>query len=240
MNVLERRFFTPTSIRAIRAADPALSAGMVTGYASTWHSTSSDLGQFVERCAPGCFARSIAKGDDVFALVGHNPDLVVGRSKNHSLRLKEDSTGLYHECDVAATSVGRDLVELVRRGDLSEMSFAFTVDPDGEDWSEIDDPNEDDRSQCRRVKLRTLKSVRLHDVSYTPYPAYSGTSVSAQPTVHISSSSRSFDSYFPHGIPAEIRSRVPDVRERFEQLRTRQEREAQARRRSLTHLVLGI
>jgi hypothetical protein len=60
------------------------------------------------------------------------------------------------------TSRGRDVAELLRRGDVDSMSFGFSVPSGGDSWSS--DGNE-----------RTLKSVRLHEVSLVSFPAYPGT-----------------------------------------------------------------
>lgn len=238
---LERRF-APVSLRAQRAADPATSAGQVVGYASTWRNY-ANLGDFVERCAAGCFARSLSRGaDSVYACLGHDPNLIVGRCKNGTLRLREDENGLHHECDLAPTSTGKDVFALISRGDVNEMSFAFTVDPDdGEDWSEVDDPTEPDPTLRRRVRLRTLKNVQLMDVAYTPSPAYTGTSATAKAPYF--NSARSFTDLFPDGAPLEVRSRVPNLRQNFEALRARRERETEEivkRRRNLANLILSI
>jgi len=58
--------------------------------------------------------------------------------------------------------MGRDAAELLRRGDVDSMSFGFSVPRGGDEWS-------DDGMR------RTLKSVRLHEVSIVAFPAYSGT-----------------------------------------------------------------
>ena len=60
------------------------------------------------------------------------------------------------------TSLGRDTAELLKRGDVDSMSFGFSVPAGGDEWSQ-------DGTQ------RTLKSVRLHEVSIVAFPAYSAT-----------------------------------------------------------------
>ncbi|HTX14753.1 MAG TPA: HK97 family phage prohead protease [Candidatus Baltobacteraceae bacterium] len=235
---LERRF-TPTRMQAIRSADPTLSAGTITGYAATFGPLSSgDLGGFRERVGPGAFDKSISSGDDVYACVNHDPSLLLGRRKNGTLRLSTDAIGLRCSCDLPPTSVARDAFQLIQRGDLSEMSFGFNVDgDDGESWDFEPDP--DDRS--RSIRVRTLRCVRLFDVSAVCSPAYPNTSVSANSAPHFNS--RAFDAYFPADCPLEIRSRIPDIRQRFEATRARREREeeeARRKRRNLTNLILSI
>lgn len=107
------------------------SAGKVSGYASVFFDPKNPgseiklTGGVVERIRPGAFARALREKHDVHALINHNADLVVGRVKAGTLRLAEDRTGLKYEIDVADTNVGRDIVESVRRGDVSGASFSF-------------------------------------------------------------------------------------------------------------------
>ena len=118
---------------------------------------------FRERINPGAFAESL-EADDIRALFNHNPDLILGRNKSETLRLREDETGLHMEIDVPDTTVGRDLLESVARGDISQASFAFqTIDAS---WDTVDGTD-----------VRTLEKVRLFDVSPVTYPFYEATDV---------------------------------------------------------------
>jgi len=198
MHIIERRFNT-AKVRATEISSAPNSPGNLTGYASVANSLSEDLGGFRERVANGAFRNSLLARADVRALVNHDPSLIIGRTANGSLRLSEDPTGLRMECDVADTSYGRDLISSVKRGDISQMSFAFQAED--EDWSEEDDPENPDE----RISIRTLKSVKLLDVSAVTYPAYASTSItSMQPTVM----ERSHNQLFPYGLPQEVRSRL--------------------------------
>jgi phage head maturation protease len=82
--------------------------------------------------APGAFSRSLPEFPDVLALVEHDTNRVLGRTTNGTLKLLEDERGLRVEIDPAPTSYGRDLVELVRRGDVGGMSFRFKPYPSGD------------------------------------------------------------------------------------------------------------
>jgi HK97 family phage prohead protease len=113
---------------------------------------------FTEEVAPGAFAESIAK-DDVRALINHNPDLVLGRNKSGTLRLSEDAAGLLTEIEPPDTQPARDLLVLLKRGDISQMSFGFRTLDDA--WSSVDG-----------MPHRTLKRVQLFDVSPVTFPAY--------------------------------------------------------------------
>jgi hypothetical protein len=139
----------------------------ITGYAAVFNALSEDLGWFREKIAPGAFAESLRRGDDVRALVNHDANLVLGRSASGTLRMSEDATGLLVEIDPPDTQVARDLVVSMERGDITQMSFGFYTER--QEWDETKDPI-----------VRTLLQVRLFDVSVVTYPAYPQTDVSVR------------------------------------------------------------
>src|SRR5690348_17208033 len=103
------------------------------GYAALFNSESKDLGGFRERIAPGAFTRTLKEGGDVKALVNHDPNQVLGRTKNGTLKLEQDDRGLKFRVKLNPQSQAhRDLHASIARGDLDECSFAFTC-PDGGD-----------------------------------------------------------------------------------------------------------
>lgn len=129
------------------------------GYASVFESTSQNLGGFVERVAPGAFKKTLQEAD-VRALFNHDQNQLLGRVSSGTLRLQEDEKGLRYEVDLPNTQLGRDLTELLRRGDITGSSFGFRTIED--DWSETREG----------YPLRTLRQVALVDVSPVVYPAY--------------------------------------------------------------------
>jgi len=149
-----------------RAATEVRAEGRkLVGYAAVF-GQEARIADFVEKIAPGAFSRSLAAGDDILALADHDPKRVLARTKSGTLRLSEDERGLRFELDVPDTTVGRDILALAQRGDLGGMSFGFSVEEGGDDWSGV---------------YRTLRAVKLHEVSVVQsFPAYSGTSVSAR------------------------------------------------------------
>src|SRR5690606_3344768 len=68
------------------------------------------------------------------------------------------------EIDPPDTQWARDLLVSIRRGDVNQMSFAFTV-------------MDEEFSKENGENIRILKKVRLHDVSVVTYPAYPQTDV---------------------------------------------------------------
>jgi HK97 family phage prohead protease len=131
------------------------------GYAAVFNSPSEPL-PFIERIAPGAFKRSIEARNDIKLLWNHDTGTVLGSTRAGTLRLTEDSRGLKVIAQLPNTTAGRDASELLRRGDVDSMSFGFSVPAGGDDWSA-------DGSE------RTLRSVRLHEVSIVAFPAYSST-----------------------------------------------------------------
>ncbi|TQE98661.1 MAG: HK97 family phage prohead protease [Spiribacter salinus] len=142
------------------------------GYAAVFNSMSENLGGFREQIAPGAFSRSLAQGEDIRALWNHNSDIVLGRTRSGTLSLVEDENGLRAEIE-PPESAG-NLMESVRRGDVSQMSFGFMVRPNGDRIDEDEDG----------MILRTLTDVRLMEVSAVAFPAYPETSIDARTLEH--------------------------------------------------------
>ncbi len=169
----ERRFLTGQPI-ALRAADGEGKPRKFSGYAALYDSRSSNLGSperpFIEIIAPGAFDGVLKQ--DVRALFNHNPDHVLGRSRDGegTVRLFSDERGLGFEIDVPDTQLGRDLATSVERRDIDQNSFAFRIAKDGDKWVEEGG-----------VITRTIKRVaELFDVSLVTYPAYPDTSVAVR------------------------------------------------------------
>ena len=79
----------------------------------------------------------------------------------------QDSRGLHFTCNLPDTSWARDLIALMERGDVSQMSFGFSVPPGGDDWS----------VQPDGTTLRTVNRATVYECSVVTIPAYSSTSV---------------------------------------------------------------
>ena len=152
----ERRY---TSATELRVKDTEKNA--ITGYAAVFDSWSEDLGFFKERIASGTFTKTIKDGD-VRALINHDPNLIIGRTKNETLRLWEDERGLGFDVDLPNTSYANDLRESIARKDITQNSFGFQTVKD--EWSEDG-------------KKRTLLEVKLFDISPVTFPAYKQTHV---------------------------------------------------------------
>ncbi len=154
----ERRYFSATELE-VREADDG--APGISGYAAVFDKWSEDLGWFKEKIARGAFKGTIKDGD-IRALINHDPSLIIGRTKNDTLRLSEDDKGLAYDVDLPETSYASDLQESIRRKDITQSSFGFQTIRD--EWSD-----EGDR--------RTLIEVKLFDVSPVTFPAYKQTKI---------------------------------------------------------------
>ena len=134
----------------------------IVGHAAVFDTLTTLYAGVQEKVAKGAFLDSIQR-DDIRALFNHDPNFVLGRNMAKTLNLKEDSQGLYFEITLPDTQAARDLVTSIKRGDISQNSFAFRVMPGGQDWTESPDGS---------MKIRTLTKVKLFDVSPVTYPAY--------------------------------------------------------------------
>ena len=129
------------------------------GYAAVFDSPSEPLPwtEFVKR---GAFRKTIKDGADVRLLIDHE-GVPLARSKSGTLTLEEDDFGLRVEAQLDETNPdAAKIMSALRRGDISQMSFAFETVKDS--WS-----------QDKRT--RELREVKLFDVSVVTYPAYEQT-----------------------------------------------------------------
>ena len=141
----------------------------VEGYALLFNTPSDGL-NFEEIILPGALDGVIERSN-VFALLNHDASRgILARSKygKGKLTLEIDSRGLRYSFEAPNTHLGDELLEYLKRGDISESSFAFTVKEDI--WEKVG-------TKTRR----TIKRFdELFDVSPVYNAAYSKTTVSAR------------------------------------------------------------
>jgi len=148
------------------------------GYASKFHSRSLDLGGFYEEMEPGCFSECLSMGDEIRALVDHDPTKILARRSNGSLRISEDQVGLAVEFDVPTTSWGNDLLACVDAGLVAGMSFRMGVLKDR--WENL-------TVNGKASMLRRVVTASVDEVTATSQPAYPATTLAAR-------------AYFPEGM----------------------------------------
>lgn len=145
----------------------------VEGYAVVFESMSENLG-FYEVIHRGAITEETINNSDILCKFNHNDEKVLARSKNGSgsLLLEVDEVGVKYFFEAPHTQLGDELLEHLRRGDISSSSFAFTVSQDegSERWYK----------EGGILYREIFKIDRLYDVSPVWNPAYQATTCSAR------------------------------------------------------------
>ena len=145
-----------------QASIGAVEGKTITGYAALYNSWSKPLmgakGTFTERIAPGAFDASIAAGASLWFM--HDSKQILANTKSGTLTLESDAQGLKYTAQLGDSQRDSDVLDLVRRGVVSEMSFGFSVPPGGDSWA---------------GEKRTLNSVNLREISLVEVGAYNAT-----------------------------------------------------------------
>jgi len=178
-------------VRMQRASDGKV---YLVGRAASYGVRSNNLGwadfAIYEIIQPGAFTRALAKLPNVVHNFQHNNLCVLGTTRAGTLQIVDADDGLYYKTLLPSSTNPPNLVELVRRGDVQESSFAFTITDAGQTWEERT------AGDGTSYWLRTIIEVdELFDVSTVLEGAYPKTS--AQLT------DRTFQS-----APAELRTKV--------------------------------
>jgi len=133
--------------------EPAVQGNRLVGVIP-YNVESRDLGGWRERIAPG--ALTDADLGELVAVVEHDVTRLLGRTAAGTLRVEDRSDGLHWECDLPPTTLGSDVREMVRRGDLAACSWRMVVARDA--WE---------------GETRTVEAIgELLDVSLVTRPAY--------------------------------------------------------------------
>lgn len=139
----------------------------IEGYFAVFNSNYEIWEGASESIAPGAFTSSI--GGDIRGLTNHDTTLVLGRTKAHTLELKEDSHGLWGKITInPKDSDAVNTYERVKRGDVDQCSIGFMI------RSEETDFGADGSIHW------TITDVELFEVSVCTFPAYEETGVSAR------------------------------------------------------------
>lgn len=143
---------------------------IVEGYAVRFNEPSQNLG-FYETISPGAITEETIKQSDIYARLNHREDTVLARSRygEGTLELKLTPEGLMYRFEAPNTEVGNELLEHIKRGEISTSSFAFTVD-------EEDKTSQRWYKEDGVLKREVRKINRLYDVSPTFEGAYLTTS----------------------------------------------------------------
>lgn len=166
-NDIERRFML-TEVRATGdEANP-----IIEGDAAVFNSETTIGSMFRETIRPGAFTRVLAENPDVIAAYNHDWNIVLGRTSAGTLVLTESMRGLHYETKInPKDSEAMNVYHKVKRGDIPQASFAFTVR--SEAWTKPQSKGE--------LALREVIEVeRLFDVGPVAFGAYPQASASAR------------------------------------------------------------
>lgn len=139
---------------------------VIEGYAATFETPYDVAGGppygWSEVIAPGAFTKTLHERDDVRLLANHE-GIPAARTKSGTLELAQDDIGLHVSATLDRSNpTVAELASALERGDLDEMSFAFSVVR--QEWS----PD---------YETRRILEVKLYDVSLVTYPANPATHV---------------------------------------------------------------
>ena len=141
----------------------------VTGQRELMYESEYSGYRYFEVIEPGAFDG--ADMSDVVMRYNHgDAAYVLARTSNQSLALSVEEKGLRVRAEMADTTAGKDMYELIRRGDVRKMSFCFTV---GDEMWEEDRENKEITRHIRKIG-------RVYDVAPVDFPAYEGTSITAR------------------------------------------------------------
>lgn len=181
----------------------------------------SSYREVYEVMEPGCISDELLRESDIVLNLNHSNKVtdILGRCRNGegTLKLTKSLRDIGCECDVAGTNAGNDTLVLIKRGDITGMSFAFEDDwedsENGVSYERIEERND----KGKEVWLRHVKRVTaLYDVSIVTHPAYEQTSVGTR------EASEAIDK----AIEAQVKREQHQETEAEKQAREQKEREA--------------
>ena len=138
------------------------------------YNSKTDLGYFDEVIEAGALDKANLK--DVRFLVNHNIDMIpLARSRNNNenstmqMTVDKDGMGIRVNLDTENNSEARNLYSAIKRGDITGMSFMFTIDD--EEWEDLESDH----------PTRHIREIgQVFEVSAVTFPAYEATEISAR------------------------------------------------------------
>ena len=143
---------------------------MLTGYAIRYNERSQMLGYgFEEIILPGAFSESL-RTRNILALYNHDTNQLLGTTGAGTLKLEERAEGLYFELQLLESRT--ELYNLVKRGDISGMSFGFTC-------------SKEHYKRSNDIDIREVQKGELFEISVVHTPAYPTTNVVAKRSLEL-------------------------------------------------------
>lgn len=164
MENIEYRYFDSTELETRSPTNTGF-IGQIAGYAIKFNTPSTAMAPFIEYVAPT--ALDNVDLSDVLALYNHDYANVLGRVDAGTLKLSIDKVGLHFVLDMPDTTVGHDVYNNIKAGNLKGMSFGFVVADGGDSWK-----------QGASKPIRTINQLQtLGEISVVSKPAYDDTSI---------------------------------------------------------------
>lgn len=140
----------------------------ISGYAIVFNQPSEDMG-FIEYITPGALDKVSLK--QLLLLYGHDFNNILARADSGTLTTRVDDKGLFFDAKIPDTTLGNDVYTNIANGNIKGASFRFDIADNGDEWST------DENDQL----IHTVTEIsNLPEISLTPYPAYTETSVQIQ------------------------------------------------------------
>ena len=138
----------------------------IEGYFAVFNSNYEIWDDYSESIAPGAFTDTLA--GDIRALIDHDTRLVLGRTTNRTLELRQDERGLWGSILINPNDQeAMNLYARVKRGDVSQCSIGFNI--------------EQETYEENKGKVQwTITRVKLFEVSCCTFPAYEETNITAR------------------------------------------------------------
>lgn len=163
----------------------------------------------------GGFFREIIDADalndtdlrDVRFLVNHNTDMIpLARSRNNNanstmqMEVASDGMHIRVDLDTANNEQARALYSATKRGDISGMSFMFSVN--GDRWEDLDSA----------YPTRHITSIaKVYEVSAVTFPAYESTSLQARDAEALESAKATLESVKRMNADEEMRKKIREM-----------------------------
>lgn len=181
--IIRRNVFTPTRLQ-VREKTDGTESRTITGYAILFNVPSvplwdDDESETREEIAPEAVTKELLDGQDIKMTMFHNRQLILARSDHGTgtLSYSVDDKGVAFEFDAPNTVDGDKALELVRRGDISGCSFAYTTNYYDPEFVEYSAETVDGKvNELYRVKQIT----GIYDFTLAADPAYPETTVEAR------------------------------------------------------------
>jgi HK97 family phage prohead protease len=197
------------SVRAVDAGEEFALSGRAISYNDETEIPCGNGESFIERVAPGALDEVLGSDAEVKALFNHNVDSVLGSRKNKTLSLKSNERGLYFGIQLDKNNAKHQEVHaMCKRGDVDGCSFGFF--PEDEDWDQVRDANGNVRVR------RTLKKIKMHEMSVVTFPAYTNTLVQARSvnyTAQIARAKTVAPALRPDAFFAQAKKRAQEIKE---------------------------